>query len=312
MRSVIPVAVLVAALAAGPAAAATFTFGGVTYEQDNTPDVLGLLGNGATVNGAVFSSNNASRITGSVGFQAASGNDGSGFVGEAGFNPALSLGRQAHDQHGLTQSDLTSCTFACAVNLPSGNNGATTRHGLEVSWSGGRYLANGAGNDFVIYESASTSTGDEAFMVALKLSDNSITNWRYEKADSFQNYTQTPSGTVEGATATAFDISSFGLDPSAQIAAILIANMRTADKVDGADGQGTVNFAGIGFAAASRGGTYGSGSYDPDPLYVGIMGSLAAPASGPAVPLPSALPLFVSGLAGLGWLALRRQKQAAA
>jgi hypothetical protein len=30
-----------------------------------------------------------------------------------------------------------------------------------------------------------------------------------------------------------------------------------------------------------------------------------------ATPLPAALPLFASGLAGLGWLARRRRKQAA-
>jgi hypothetical protein len=38
----------------------------------------------------------------------------------------------------------------------------------------------------------------------------------------------------------------------------------------------------------------------------GIGNSLVA-----AVPLPAALPLFATGLAGLGWLARRRRKQAA-
>jgi hypothetical protein len=313
MRPLFAVSVILAGIMSIPANATTFTFGGVTYEQNNTPDVLQLLGNAATINGAVFSSGGPSTITQSVGFQATGGSSGSGFTGQAGFDPALSLGRQANAQQGVQQSGGGSCLFACAVNLPSGNNGSTTRHGLEVSWSGGRYLTNGAGNDFAIYESASGSaaSNDEAFMVALRLTNGTVTGWRYEKADAFQNYTNTPA-TAEGATVTLFDISSFGLDSSAQVAAILIANMRTTDKVDGADGQGTVNFAGAGFAPAPRSGAFGvPGSFDPDPLYVGILGNVsdAAPSQ---VPLPAALPLLLGGLAGMGWLARRRKTRSEA
>jgi hypothetical protein len=306
MRSLVAACALAVVFSA-PASAATFTFAGQTYDQDKTPDTLSLLGNSATINGAVFSSGTATTITRSVGFQATGGTANTGFTGQPGFDPSLSLGRQGFAQQGLNQgSSGDNCLYACAVNLPATNNGATARHGLEVSWSGNRYLTNGVGNDFVIYESASTPTGDEAFMVALELSDGSITGWRYEVADSFEAYTETPAQSTEGATATAFNIDDFGLDSTALIAEILIANMRTADRVDA---QGNVNFAGVGSAPVSRSGAYGSGSFDPDPLYVGILNgaNLATPSE---VPLPGALPLFTSGLGLLGYVGWRKRKAA--
>jgi hypothetical protein len=310
MRSLVAALVLAAvAVLSGPAAAATFTFAGTSYEQNNTPDVLTLLGNGATISGATFSSGNATTITRSVGFEATGGTANTGFTGQAGFDPSLSLGRQGNAQQGLAQSDGSSCLFACAVNLPAGNSGATARHGLEVSWSGNRLLTNGAGDDFVIYESASTPTGDEAFMIALLLSDGSITDWRYEIADGFEAYTETPAQATVGATATKFNLDDFGLDSSALVAAILIANLRTTDKVSGADGQGTVNFAGVGNAPLSRSGSYGSSSFDPDPLYVGILSDVVASS---ATPLPATLPLFTTGMGILGFFGWRKRKAAAA
>jgi hypothetical protein len=307
MRTLVAACAIAVVVASAPASAATYSFAGFTYEQDSTPDVLTLLGNSATISGAAFSSGTATAITRSVGFEATGGTANTGFTGQAGFDPSLSLGRQGNAQQGLTQSDGSSCLFACAVNLPNGNNGATTRHGLMVSWQGGLLLTNGAGNDFVIYESASTPTGDEAFMVSLLLSDGSITGWRYEVADGFEAYTETPAQTTVGATATAFDISSFGLGSDALVAGILIANMRTTDKVDGA-GEGNVNFSGVGNSPLSRSGAYGSGSFDPDPLYVGILSDLTTS----AVPLPSALPLFTTGLGLLGYVGWRKRKAKAA
>jgi hypothetical protein len=275
---------------------------------------MGLLGSGATISGETFSSGNATTTTQSVGFQAASIGGGGVINPQPGFNPALSLGRQSDAQHNIDQPDNTGCHYACAVNLPAGNNGATARHGLEMSWSGGRYLTNtnGAAVDFVVYESAtgSTTAGDEAFMVALKLQDGTITSWRYEKADAHQTYL----GSGDSATATGFNIGDFStvggtpLDSSAKVVAILIANMMTADRVSGADGQGTVG-AFTNQAQGRANVAYASGAYDPDPLYIGITGNLVSPA---AVPVPGSIPLFVSGLAGLAWLARRRKNQAAA
>src|SRR5438046_1242963 len=95
--------------------AASFTFATFAWDQDFTPDKIALLGGGANLGGATFSSGNATRITQSVGFIATSGNASSGFVGAAGFNPGLSLGKQANTQLGLTQSDGTGSVFSSAV-----------------------------------------------------------------------------------------------------------------------------------------------------------------------------------------------------
>ena len=67
--------------AAIPAQAAPFTYAGYTFDQDKTPDMLGLLGNGDTLGGATFSSGTVSRITRSVGFNSVSGTANAGFVG---------------------------------------------------------------------------------------------------------------------------------------------------------------------------------------------------------------------------------------
>lgn len=302
---------LAVALALGTAAtanAATFTYAGFTFEQDNTPDSLSLLGNGDVLGGAAFSAGTVTSITRSVGFLASSGNAGSGFVGVPGFDPSLTLGRQGNAQQGLTQGDGTSCVFGCAINMPNGNNGTSTRHGIALTWSDGRQLVNGAGDDFVVYESASGGnlSNREAYMVRVELADGGFSEWRYEIVDGFEAYTQTPTPASTGATATAFDLSDFGLSPDEVIKSIQIANLTADDLVDGA-GEGNVNFAGVGNAPLSSAGgdPFDSGARDPDPLYVGVLGRLQAAAD---VPGPGMLALFGIGLAGLGFA--RRRKAA--
>lgn len=282
-------------IASGPAQATSFTFATYTFEQDYTPDTLALLGNGATLGGATFSAGTVTNITQSVAFVAASIGPGTTINPQAGFDPSRTLGRQANAQFGLLQTDNTSCVYGCAINVPNGNVGTTVRHGIQASWSGGGQLANGAGDDFVIYESASGSaiTNREAYMVRLAFADGSYTPWRYEIVDTYENYLSS----TEGATATAFDLSSFGVANGGLVAAIQLANLITADKVDGATGFGNVNFAGVGFnpLTTASGVAFATGARDPDPLYIGILGTVQV------VPVPAAVWLFGGALGLLGF-----------
>lgn len=276
------------------AQAASFTFSGVTFIQESTPDVLGLLGNSANLGGAQFSGGNANSITRSVGFLAQpGGNANAGFTALPGFDPSLSLGRQANAQHGITQGDGTSCLFACAVNLPQSNAGGTLRHGLEMSWSGGRTLANGAGGDFAIYESGSNASSPEHLMVRVRKTDGTFSAWRFESHDGFQVYTNAPA-TAEGAFATVFDLSDFGLGAGDEIDLIQTATILSGDKWD--SGTGAFLFDGTGTTFAT-----GTGPLDPDPLYIGVLHALNAA----SVDAPSALVTVTVGLMALAWFRRR-------
>jgi hypothetical protein len=280
-----------------PAAAAPYTFAGSTFLQESTPDVLGLLGNGANLGGAQFSQGNVTAVTRSVGFNSVSGNANSGFVGAAGFDPSLSLGRQAIAQQGLAQPDGTGCLFACAINTPLNNAGGSLRHGIEVSWSGGRTLANGAGGDFVLYESGSNAASPEHMIVRVRLTDGTFSAWRFETSDGFQVYTTTPTATVEGAFATVYDLDSFGLGAGDEIDMIQFATILTADRWNSATGNFAFDGSGTIFSASG-------GPLDADPLYVGVLRGLNG---GTAVPGPAGVGLLALGLGLLAAAARRRR-----
>jgi hypothetical protein len=278
------------AATAMPAQAGSFTFSGVTFIQESTPDTIGLLGNGANLGGAVFSAGNADRITRSVGFLAQpGGNANTGFTPVAGFDPSLSLGRQANAQLGLTQSDGSACLFACAVNLPKNNAGGTVRHGLEVSWSGGRTLGNGAGGDFALFESGSNLNSPEHLMVRVRKTDGTFSDWRFESNDGYQVYTNAPP-TAEGAFATLFDLTSFGLGAGDEIDLIQIATILTGDTWDSTTGDFAFDGTGTQFSASG-------GPLDADPLYIGVLHAL----NGTEVDAPSALATTMVGLMALAW-----------
>jgi hypothetical protein len=302
MRTALLTAATTLALSAGGALAGTYSFAGFSFDQDRATDTLGLLGNSETLGGAAFSSNFATRITRSVGFVAISGNANSGIVGQPGFDPSRSLGRQGFAQQGLTQSDGSNSIYASAINLPNNNDGsgsAARRHGLEMSWSN-RALANGAGADFLLYESASSASAQEAFMIRARDADTGEwSRWYFRDADGFENYVE--SG--EGAHAFAFDMSDLGFADGDLIDMVQLANLKDTDRIDGADSAaGFVNFDGTGLMAQFLNGasltSYDDGSFDPDPLYAVALGDLVT--LGQVIPLPTGGAMALAGLTILG------------
>lgn len=293
------------------ASAATFSFAGFSWDQDKTPNILGLLGNGANLGGAQFSAGFPTNITRSVGFQNSnpSGSANTGFTALPGYDHTLTLGVQANTQHGLIQTNPvpnSPSLFSSAINLPSGNNGSLVRHGISVTWTGGRSLANGPGDEFLIYESGSDATSSEGQMVRVHLMGDGYSMWYYRSVDAFQAYSQsTPSG--EGAFATSFDLSSLGLPLNTLIDEIQIANLQPGDWINtvgtfALNGQVVFSNPNNNLAKPSVGNlagmtpnsTFALGDFDPDPLYIAVTGSL--------VPEPTG-----AALLGLGALLLSRR-----
>lgn len=280
------------------AQAAPYTFAGFTFEQTNTPNQISLIGNGAALGGATFSNNVPNTITRSTGFGAVSGTANSGFSPVAGWVNGLSIGQLARSQAGASQGDGTGSLFTSALNMPRGNDGTSTRHGLTLSWLSGVGVVNGAGNDFVVYESGSAGS-PEGFMVRVGLGGGQFTNWFFSPNDGFQQYV----GSDDGAFATAFDLSDLGVAMGQIAYSIEIANLISSDRIPGATG-GFVNFNGVGQPTGFAG-----DALDPDPLYIGIIGNLALAVA--PVPEPASLAVWtLIGVVGAG-VSYRRRKLAA-
>jgi hypothetical protein len=137
---------------------------------------------------------------------------------------------------------------------------------------------------------------------------NTFSDWHYFAPDAFQLYHSiTP--TTEGAFATGIDLSDMGLDLGDEIDLIQIANLTAADRIVGVTthsfggqdfAEGRVVFDGsspvkpdAGAFASFRDTGYGNSTLDPDPIYVGMLGSIV-PEPGTAV----LLALAMLGLAG--------------
>lgn len=247
MRSVILLISLLfaASVAAGPA---TFTFAGFSWDQGDTPDTYTALTPG-THNGAVINSLPTDE-TSAVGFPDSA----------AGFDESLAIG----DLAGFGNN-----TGPEALNLPAGNDGTNARSGFDLSWSSGLNLPNEAGDDFVIYESASNSTADEGLAVQVhSATTDTWTIWYYEDFDAFALYVGDP---TQGAMAYAIDLSDLGIPADHEVDVIRVVNLTNRDTFGSATGSGfevlMENLTGTALG-------FGNSSLDPDPLYVGALNAL--------------------------------------
>ena len=246
-----------------PASASQFTFAGFTFDQINTPDKATLLGTNGLLGGAQFSTGLPTSVTPSTIAFPQSG---------TGFNVGLTLPYLT----GLSSNGVR------GVNLPNGNNGTTTRHGIEVWWSSGNGIPNRSGADFVIYESGSTSNAVEGVMARVYTNGvpGSWTDWYYFAPDTFQ----VTSGSEVG-FAFGFDLSDMGVNADTLATRIQFANLIAADRISTTNtvdlgggvsvGQGRGVFDGssnvlpdAGTFDSDRKFTTPSSDLDPDPFYV--------------------------------------------
>jgi hypothetical protein len=199
-----------------PAGADIFSFGGQSWDQTHTPDLVSFVGEGQTRGGAVFSEGLPQEVTRSVDFPKT----------EKGFDPRLSIGYLDGSGSG-----------ARALNLPLYNEGSMMRHGISLSWSGNRMGPNLQGPDFLVFESGEgvdggkDSRGPELFMVRVRnAATQQWTSWIHKGTNLFQAYNKR---TTAGAYITAYDLDEFGLSFGDSVDRIEIANMVRSDMIGG-------------------------------------------------------------------------------
>lgn len=254
----------------GLAAASVFTVGGFTWDSDNAVTTAAFTEGGP---GSIFAS---------------SFPEGTRSVGNLlnGTNPGF--------------VDITNTIT---------NSG---RHTLNMSWAGaanGALVANGAGNDLVIYEVGSI-TAPEAYVISVRNAENStFTPYYYFQADSFD--------ASASSFATAIDLSNFGpgINYIDQVSIRAVFNSAAAsggDRVDlaGGTGEGLVAFdVGVGNnlnrvlepGPQGTAGEYAASRLDADIVYVVSLANTT-------IPEPSSA-LVCAGL-GLATMLRRRKGRA--
>lgn len=186
---------------------------------------------------------------------------------------------------------------------------------IELTWGGTRISNGVAADDFVIYENGNVGK-PEPFGVAIKVG-GLWSQYRYEFADT---YTATPAA-VPGWTikvfATGFDMQSYNaggfvVGSGAQLEAIRIMNLVTADGVTSNTGQGFVRkrtgnvSPGIFSPKTGPLGSttfFGPGQYDADITYVaGLSTLVGANGRTPTTnPEPGTMALLAGGAGVLAW-----------
>ncbi len=164
----------------------------------------------------------------------------------------------------LAQQTVGNILFSQPNDSVTLDSGGVRRSQIELTW-GGQGLANGLGNDFVVYENGDI-IAPEGYAVAVRpAGSETFTNFRYEFYDTFES--QVPGNPDAGVLATAFDLSDFGIAPGQSIDAIRIINLQANDRINGA-GEGFLNRNGTTPLDPSTGAPFAPTQLDPDITFV--------------------------------------------
>jgi hypothetical protein len=317
------------AVTADSSGAVLLSFGGYTWDQANVPNSGIQLGvdDATTRSGATFGpaqpTTNLTR-TGNI----------TGFVeGQAGVNTGVGYLSRITKRRNLDPNPTNPLESAGtrAVNVPQdnsvsgGNIGtATIRRGIEVGWTAGTggfarpVLANAPGTDFVIWESGDANQPDALMTRVRNATTLQFSDWFY-----FTPAPQPVSGSV--LFGFAYDLSNFGLPNGTQIDLIEMANMVSKDRIQAtgtltangwvAQGKVRPEVGTVGVYSAAMPGPdpgnitpaygtpFGSSTFDPDPLYVSVLGNL----QNFAVPEPASL-IAWSLIIGMGIVGMAAQR----
>ncbi|MHA1113146.1 MAG: hypothetical protein ACTSRY_01385, partial [Alphaproteobacteria bacterium] len=285
-------AILGASFAGGTAHATPVTVAGITFDTDDATTTASLVSGGyATAHGSGLWSGSTRDfpVASSVGtfFQRP--------TYQSGYDPSVPVFGGAG----------SSVTLGHDPKIAGITNPRDT---IQLTW-GGMEVSNGAGDDLVIFEQATS----EAF--AIRVHDTGTGDW----TGWFYQVFEPVFDAAADATPTLFDLSDLGLGVGAAIDAIEVTNLTEADRVDteisGTGlGYGFVDFGGGagGFAPARwslSSGTYKSfepGKYDPDIQYVAALRSVGEPNTDPIpAPAPPVTSIFAAAVLGLALMRRR-------
>lgn len=266
-------------LFAPPAAAALFTVGGFSFDDQMGANTVTIL------QGDVVTRR-------------------SGFIPGPGFDINRGLG----DLLLAGQGDTTPRVRPRFVELGD-QNSVDQVEMIELNVFHNRVIRNSLpGDDFVVFENGLAGR-PEPFAVSFKVIGQDWSPWRYEFADTYtSDIGSVPGGAVQ-VFATGFDLGTFGFGPGNLLTHVRLRNLINGDLVSEPDGFGW-----LGGSFAPQTGPLGTGDFtfgppgqwDPDITFVA---GLAAPfnpalAGAPHMPEPGTWALL-----GAGALLLRRRRR---
>jgi hypothetical protein len=269
------------------------SFGGYNWDQMSDPNTGVQLGvNDTTVrSGASFGPADNANLTRTSGHIL-------GFIeGQAGVNTGIGYLSRITQRKISEAPNVLETSGTKAINLPqSANIGASLiRRGIQVGWTPGTngfalpVLANGAGTDFVIFESGDANQPDALMARVRDAVTQLFSDWFF-----FTPIEKALTGSNSKLFAFEYDLSDMGFALGGQIDLIEMANMVSTDRID-APGALTSNGwvaegavlpqVGGPFSATNPGPNpgnltppygvpFGNSTYDPDPLYVAVLGGL--------------------------------------